>query len=59
LGNPVFKKLELIEFLPGEGMAGATLLSFSFERPIFFGLEKSFIFELFAFGSFSGGGPGC
>ena len=48
----------LIEPLPGEGIAGATLLSFSFERLILLGLEKSFIFELFDFGSFSGGGPG-
>ena len=47
----------LIELLPGDGILGTTLLSLSFERLIFFGLEKSFILELFVFGSLSGGGP--
>lgn len=56
--NPVRSRLELIEPLPGDGILGAILLSLSFDKVIFFGLEKSFIFELFAFGSLSGRGPG-
>ena len=42
----------------GDGTPGATLLSLSFDSPRFLGLEKSFIFELLALGSFSGGKPG-
>jgi len=44
--------------LPGEGIAGATRLSLSFERLILFAFENSFIFELILFGSFPGAGPG-
>ena len=43
---------------PGEGIGGATLLSLSFDSPRFFGFEKSFIFDVLLFGSFSGGKPG-
>lgn len=52
--------------LPGEGILGAILLSFSLDRLIFFGFEKSFILELLLFASFSpatgtgsGGGTGA
>lgn len=55
--NPV-RRSGLRLFLPGEGIAGGTLLSFSLDRPILFGLEKSFIFELFDLDSFSAGGRG-
>ena len=44
--------------LPGDGIAGVTLLSLSFDSPRFFGFENSFILELFDLGSFSGGNPG-
>ncbi len=56
--NPFRSRPELSPPLPGEGMGGGTLLSFSLDSPRFFGLENSFIFELFGLGSFSGGGPG-
>lgn len=62
--NPLFMTAGLKLPLPGEGIPGATLLSFSLDRLMFFGLEKSFIFELLLFASFSpvtgsGGGTGA
>jgi len=59
LAKPLCSSLELRLPLPGEGMGGATLPSLSLDRLIVFGFEKSFIFELLGFGSFSGGGPGA
>jgi len=57
LAKPVLDSGLRLSF-PGDGRAGCTLLSFSFDRPILFGFENSFIFELFAFGSDGRGGGG-
>lgn len=56
--KPVLKKFEFDGVLPGEGSAGNALdsLSLSLVRAMFLGLNN-FIFEVFAFGSLSGGGP--
>lgn len=54
LGKPLRRKLAVAGVLPGDGMVGVDLPSFSFERTIFLGLN-SFIFEVLLFGSLSGG----
>lgn len=56
LGKPPLRKFGLEGVLPGEGNAGRALASLSLDRAIFLGLNN-FIFEVFAFGSLSGGGP--
>jgi len=56
LANPLRSRLELMLPLPGEGAPGATLLSLSFDKLMFLGLENSFILEPLLLGSLSGGG---
>lgn len=55
--NPLRRNVAVDGVFPGDGMAGANLLSFSLDRTIFFGFANSFIREVFDFGSLSGTGP--
>lgn len=55
-GKPPRRNVEVVGVLPGDGAPDGALPSFSFDSAMFFGLN-SFIFELFDFGSLSGGGP--
>lgn len=51
-------KLEFNIPFPGEGRLGGTRASFSLEKVMVLGLEKSFILELFDLASFSEMGSG-
>lgn len=54
--KPLRRKFDVVGVFPGDVILGPALVSFSLVKLIFLGL-KSFILEVFCFGSLSGGGP--